>query len=89
MSSAVSRRQFFLGRARSSFPTTARVGDGCLEARGVVCRACGDACDVRAMGFLPLAGGLAIALVDPNLCTGCGECIAACPVKAISIEGAP
>lgn len=85
MGSAVTRRQFLIGRVRRSSPKVARVGEGCLEAHGIVCRACGDACDARAVGFLPLAGGLAKPVVDPDLCNGCGACIAVCPVGAIAL----
>ena len=85
MASVVSRRQFLFGRARNSPPKLARIGDGCLEARGIVCRACGDACEARAVGFLPLAGGLAKPVVDPALCNGCGLCVAVCPAGAIAL----
>ena len=88
MAPAVSRRQFLFGGARNSHATVASVGDDCLEARGIVCRACGDACDARAVQFLPLAGGLVKPVVDPALCNGCGVCAAACPAAAITIQAA-
>ena len=87
MAAFVSRRQFLGGRAHASSPRLARVGDTCLETRGIVCRACSDACDARALGFLPLAGGLAKVLVDPALCNGCGACVPVCPTAAIVVEG--
>jgi ferredoxin-type protein NapF len=89
MESPVSRRQFLFGRVRNAFPNMARIGDGCLEAQGIVCRACGDACDARAVGFLPLAGGLSKPIVDPAVCNGCGACIAVCPAAAITLASAP
>lgn len=87
MATSVSRRQFLGGGANDPRPRLARVGDTCLEPRGIVCRACGDACDARALGFLPLAGGLARVVVDPARCTGCGACVPVCPTAAIAVEG--
>ena len=87
MAALVSRRQFLGGGAHGPRPTLARIGDTCLETRGIVCRACGDACDARALRFLPLAGGLVKVLVDPAFCNGCGACVPVCPTAAIVVEG--
>ena len=64
----------------------ARIGEGCLEARGVSCRACEDACEVRALRARPKIGGTAEMMLDPDLCTGCGACVPVCPVDAIAIR---
>jgi MinD superfamily P-loop ATPase containing an inserted ferredoxin domain len=53
----------------------ARVGGGCLEANGVSCRACEDACEARALRARPQIGGSAVMVVDEGACTGCGACV--------------
>ena len=70
---------------RESWSIKARVGESCLAKRGVECRVCGDPCAVTAIRFSPRLGGPPIAEVDAGLCTGCGACVAPCPVNAISI----
>ena len=64
------------------------IGGGCLSARGITCRACGDACEQRAIRFRLQVGGRAEVLVDPANCNGCGSCIATCPIQVIQIEEA-
>lgn len=66
----------------------AAIGDNCLSAQGITCRACGDACETRAIRFRLQPGGRAIAAVDPALCNGCGSCIAICPIRVIQIQEA-
>lgn len=61
------------------------VADTCLSRRGVECRVCGDACDARALRFVPARGGIAQLQVDAAACTGCGECVGVCPVSALSV----
>jgi ferredoxin-type protein NapF len=60
----------------------------CLARRGVSCRTCGDACDASAIRFQLRPGGCAQPGVEHSLCTGCGSCIATCPVTAIRTEEA-
>jgi ferredoxin-type protein NapF len=83
------RRDFLLGRAAPRATACARIGDGCLEAVGITCRACGDACLPRAIRFLPQAGGISTVAIDEPRCTGCGDCAAVCPANAITLEGIP
>ena len=64
------------------------IGEHCLDSRGITCRACGDACDERAIRFQLKAGGIALPALDPNLCNGCGSCIAVCPIHIIHIQEA-
>lgn len=65
---------------------TARIGDACLAQRGVECRVCGEACGEGAIRFRPRLGGVALAELDVERCTGCGACFAPCPVRAISLD---
>jgi ferredoxin-type protein NapF len=67
----------------------ARVADACLDRQGIVCQACRDACQPRAIAFLPLPGGAATPVVHESSCTDCGECLSVCPANAITLEGVP
>ncbi len=62
----------------------ARADDTCLGARGVVCASCRDACPQSAILIPPAARGGA--LVDTDACSGCGACVAVCPVHAIHLH---
>lgn len=75
---------------RAGPPWTLKVGigDRCLSARGITCRACGDACETRAIRFRLAVGGRALPQLDTHLCNGCGSCIAICPEQTIAIEEA-
>ena len=64
----------------------AEIESGCLSQRGIVCRACGDACDAEAIAFELQTGGRAQPRVDEQLCNGCGECLAVCPENAVSLR---
>lgn len=63
----------------------ARIGDACVEPRGVMCRRCGDECEARAISFRLLGRGRAKAVLDIEACTGCQACLPVCPVQAIEI----
>lgn len=60
------------------------IGEGCLAAQNVECRVCGEACDADAIRFRPRIGGVPLPDVDNAACTGCGACIAPCPVVAVT-----
>lgn len=67
----------------------ARVGQACLARHGVVCQSCRDACETQAIRFAPAAVPAAPQL-DLDRCSGCGACVAACPVQALALSaGAP
>ncbi len=61
------------------------IKDNCLALRQVVCRTCGDRCDIGAIKFSPTLGGVSAPKLDTTTCTGCGFCIADCPTQAIKI----
>ena len=58
----------------------------CLSARGVVCRTCGDHCETKAIRFRLATAGRSFAQVDLARCTGCGACMAVCPVVAVTMQ---
>ena len=57
----------------------------CLSLTGVFCRSCQDHCDEAAIRFRLRPGGRSEPEFDEDLCTGCGACIAPCPVNAIEL----
>ncbi|WP_299356909.1 ferredoxin-type protein NapF [uncultured Shimia sp.] len=69
----------------SPWPWTVAVAETCLSNKGVECRTCQDHCDSRAIRFRPALGGQVRMDLDASLCTGCGFCVAPCPVNAISL----
>ena len=76
-----------LCRADDSLPWSlkASIGETCLPNKGVECRVCGDFCDARAIRFPPRLGGSPLPEIATDLCTGCGACVAPCPVAAIKV----
>jgi ferredoxin-type protein NapF len=59
--------------------------DSCLSQKGIVCRSCSDACESAAIRFHLKTGGRSTPHVNVSQCNGCGECLAVCPNKAVSI----
>ena len=69
-------------------PWTARatIDAGCLARRGIACRSCSDHCPAAAIRFRLIVGGAALPELDAAACSGCGACVAVCPVQAIHIR---
>ncbi|WP_297528785.1 ferredoxin-type protein NapF [Thiohalobacter sp.] len=65
------------------------VDAACLALNGVICRSCGDACEPRALRYRLTPGGRSRPEIDPGACTGCGACVAPCPVAAIRMRNRP
>ncbi|UWX03846.1 ferredoxin-type protein NapF [Pseudoxanthomonas sp. NC8] len=65
----------------------ASVHEGCLPAHGVVCASCREVCPESAIHVAPGARGAAT--VDAARCSGCGACVAICPVGAITLAALP
>ncbi|MBT4890816.1 MAG: ferredoxin-type protein NapF [Rhodospirillales bacterium] len=64
------------------------VSDVCISDKGVVCHICPEKCDAKAIGFDRTAarGILGKPNINQSICTGCGACIAPCPVGALSLS---
>lgn len=58
----------------------------CISLHGVTCRSCADSCEEEAISFRYQVGGISQPEIDKKSCTGCGFCIATCPVKAIKVS---
>ncbi len=68
------------------WPYVATVTPSCLSSKGVTCRICGDNCQDQAITFRLAVGGRSTPTINISLCTGCGACVAPCPVDAIQIQ---
>lgn len=74
------------GEDRSPWRLAPAIAQTCIAHRDVVCRTCGDACQTGAIRFRPRLGGAALPEVEGESCTGCGACVAPCPVKAVVLQ---
>ena len=62
------------------------ITENCLAKKGITCRSCVDFCEADAFIIkLKLKGRINIS-IDTDQCTGCGECISACPENTIVIK---
>lgn len=72
-----------------AWPAKAGVGEQCLAFQGVICQVCSEQCEQRAIQFQRLPGSIPRPLVNLAACTGCGACVAPCPVSAIQVTRLP
>jgi len=92
------RRQLLTGRksgpphfglpAAQGRPWRVRATSACLARCSIECRLCGESCGTGAIRFRPQPGGPARPHIDTGRCTGCGDCLQACPVAALIPEAA-
>ncbi|MDV2858435.1 MULTISPECIES: ferredoxin-type protein NapF [Oceanimonas] len=75
----------FYSTEQAPWQQVAAFSHACLAHQGVHCRSCEDSCEPRAIRFRPRLGGVSVPELEQDACTGCGGCVAACPVSAISI----
>jgi ferredoxin-type protein NapF len=73
--------------AAKPWDAAAVITDRCLPRRGVICQSCKDACEATAIVVAPAR--MPVPVVDLDQCTGCGACVAVCPVDAITVVGQP
>ena len=64
----------------------ASINNTCFSERGIVCRSCGEVCEMRAIRFKLAVGGVAHIEFNTQDCNGCGECVSVCPANAIAIK---
>ncbi len=62
-----------------------KFSDNCLSVQRVMCRTCSDNCEESAIHFHLEVGGKSTPELLLDKCTGCGACIAPCPVDAIQM----
>ncbi|WP_243368833.1 4Fe-4S binding protein [Microvirga solisilvae] len=83
------RRSFLLGRfaetPEPSGPPIAVIGQACFAFHGIACMSCRDACPTGAVRFELAIGGARPRIMN-DTCTGCGDCLQACPADAIGLS---
>lgn len=72
-----------------ALPLVTAASAGCLSLNGTSCRVCGEWCEAGAIRFRLMVGGRAEVQVDGERCTGCGACVARCPVGAVAMLRRP
>lgn len=72
------------GIKQAPWTRVAKVQSQCLSLHGVLCRVCGERCELRAIHFRPVVGGSAMPAIDTGVCNGCGACYTDCPTQAIA-----
>jgi ferredoxin-type protein NapF len=87
----LTRAQFLRGNWRGtplspSPDTVAKIDRTCLTRQGESCRTCDDLCELNAIRFTAVAGGLPVPEIIEDACTGCGDCLGVCPVDAIDLK---
>ncbi len=64
------------------------IQDACITYSGVMCQVCQEQCEAGAIAFPLVAGRVPVPELDAGLCSGCGACVASCPVSAITMSQA-
>lgn len=69
----------------SPWKITANINEACLALNEIWCQSCKDACDPRAISFIPAIGKAPQPQITLDTCTGCGACVAPCPNNSITM----
>ncbi|WP_087482213.1 ferredoxin-type protein NapF [Vibrio mangrovi] len=77
--------KLFLPETASPWNAKATVSAKCLAQQNVECRSCHDSCEPAAIQFRLQPGKVAQPQINPELCNGCGACVAGCPTQAITV----
>jgi len=80
------RKALLRSDERPALAVKAVAGASCISSQGVACRVCGDFCEPMAIRFPPSLGGSVHPQINLSACTGCGACVAPCPVGAIEMR---
>ncbi len=62
------------------------LGPACVAQQGVVCQICKEQCGEQVFTFKPRIGGTYQMVIASERCSGCGACIAPCPVGALTLR---
>lgn len=79
----------FHSREQQPWQQRIRISHHCLSFQGVDCRSCQESCAQQAIVFRLTVHGIAQPETTPQHCTGCGACIAPCPVSATGLHHEP
>ncbi len=76
----------FRDTSEQAWQLKATITETCLAHQGVWCQSCKDACDPRAISFIPAVGKAPQPQIDTDMCNGCGACVAPCPSHSIVLS---
>lgn len=65
---------------------TANIDAGCMLTSGISCQLCTDHCEAEALRLDLSHRPVGRIAVNTASCTGCGACLSACPISAISLS---
>lgn len=78
--------QLFQQPSNKPWEHSATIANTCIALKRIECRSCGDSCDENAIRFKLTIAEAAQPSISTENCSGCGACVAVCPVQAISIK---
>lgn len=61
------------------------IKQSCLATNNIYCQSCQEQCETQAIRFKFIDNAIPKPVVDQDLCTACGACIAICPQSAIAL----